>query len=50
MKPQGAFSPDAKSAGRRALRNATLTLLTARGTAADEARLSQHFFTATNID
>ena len=37
MKPQGAFSPDAASAGRRALRNATLTLLAARGTAADEA-------------
>ena len=49
MKPQGAFSPDAASAGRRALRNATLTLLAARGTAADETRLSDHFFKASNM-
>jgi aminopeptidase N len=49
MKPQVAFSPDAASAGRRALRNATLTLLAARGTAADETRLSDHFFKASNM-
>ena len=44
-----AFSPDAASAGRRALRNAALTLLTARGKAADYARLANHFFKATNM-
>ena len=32
MDATGPFSPDAQSAGRRALRNAALTLLTARGT------------------
>ncbi len=49
MRAKGAFSPDAQSAGRRALRNAALTLLTARGTAADETRLADHFFKATNM-
>jgi aminopeptidase N len=49
MRAKGPFSPDAQSAGRRALRNAALTLLTARGTAADEARLSDHFFKASNM-
>ncbi|MGE0022974.1 MAG: aminopeptidase N [Hyphomicrobium sp.] len=49
MKPTGAFSPDAGSAGRRALRNAALTLLTARGTDADDARLADHFFKASNM-
>jgi aminopeptidase N len=49
MKPAGSFSPDAKSAGRRALRNAALTLLSARGTATDEARLADHFFKAGNM-
>ncbi|MCC7253738.1 aminopeptidase N [Hyphomicrobium sp.] len=49
MRADGAFSPDAQSAGRRALRNAALTLLTARGTAADEARLADHFFKAGNM-
>jgi aminopeptidase N len=49
MKPAGGFSPDAKSAGRRALRNAALTLLSARGTAGDEARLADHFFKAGNM-
>ena len=43
------FSPDADSAGRRALRNAALTLLTARGKPADHARLANHFFKATNM-
>jgi aminopeptidase N len=49
MTSSGAFSPDAKSAGRRALRNAALTLLSARGTADDAARLSAHFFKASNM-
>ena len=48
-KQTGSFSPDAKSAGQRALRNAALTLLSARGTAADEARLANHFFKASNM-
>ena len=45
----GAFSPDAASAGRRALGNAALTLLSARGTADDITRLSNHFFKARNM-
>ncbi|HYD15594.1 MAG TPA: aminopeptidase N [Hyphomicrobium sp.] len=49
MRAKGAFSPDAQSAGRRSLRNASLTLLTARGTDDDEARLAQHFFKAGNM-
>jgi aminopeptidase N len=48
-RPGGAFSPDAKSAGRRALRNAALTLLTQRGTDDDQARLADHFFKAGNM-
>jgi aminopeptidase N len=43
------FSPDAASAGRRALRNAVLSLLSVRGTAADKARLMRHFERATNM-
>ncbi len=39
----GAFSTDAASAGRRALRNAALDLLAAEATAADQARASAHF-------
>jgi len=49
MKSRGAFSPDAESAGRRALRNACLTLLSARGTAADLARVAKHYDDATNM-
>ena len=49
MRPSGAFSPDAASAGKRALRNASLTLLTARDTAADQTRLEEHFFKAGNM-
>jgi aminopeptidase N len=45
----GHFSPDAASAGRRALRNAALTLLTARGQPADKARLVRHYKSATNM-
>ena len=46
---RGTFSPDAASAGRRALRNAALALLTSRGTPDDLARLETHFITATNM-
>jgi aminopeptidase N len=49
MRSAGPFSPDAQSAGRRALRNAALTLLAARGTKADDARLADHFFKASNM-
>jgi aminopeptidase N len=49
MDASGPFSPDADSAGRRALRNAALTLLTARGTPADIARLARHYAAATNM-
>ncbi|MFA6139570.1 MAG: aminopeptidase N [Hyphomicrobium sp.] len=49
MGETGPFSPDALSAGRRALRNAALTLLTARGTPADIARLAKHYGAATNM-
>lgn len=49
MTSKGAFSPDAKSAGKRALRNGALTLLSARGTDADLDRLSSHYFKARNM-
>ncbi len=45
----GRFSPDAASAGRRALRNIVLTLLSARNTAADKARLADHYWQASNM-
>ncbi len=45
----GAFSPAAASAGRRALRNTVLTLLAARATAADKARLADHYWQASNM-
>jgi aminopeptidase N len=44
-----AFSPDPTSAGRRALRNTALTLLSARGTPRDKARLAEHYWSATNM-
>jgi len=43
------FSPNEDQAGRRALRNAALTLLTARGKTHDKDRLSEHFFNAANM-
>jgi aminopeptidase N len=46
---KGKFSPDAKSAGRRALRNAALTLLTTRESAEDYARLEAHYRQASNM-
>ncbi|MFN3868841.1 MAG: aminopeptidase N [Hyphomicrobiaceae bacterium] len=49
MTDKGPFSPDAASAGRRALRNAALTILTARGEAKDIALASKHLETATNM-
>jgi aminopeptidase N len=45
----GPFSPDAASAGRRTLRNAALTLLSARGSPRDKARLVEHYWSATNM-
>jgi aminopeptidase N len=49
MADKGPFSPDAEGAGRRALRNAALTLLTARGTPKDIARLAKHYAKASNM-
>ena len=49
MAEDGPFSPDAESAGRRALRNGALTLLTARRTNRDLTRLSKHYFKASNM-
>jgi aminopeptidase N len=46
---RGAFSPDAPSAGRRALRNTVLSLLAARDTPADRKRLLDHWRRATNM-
>ncbi len=43
------ISPDAKSAGRRALRNGALTLLTARRSDGDLARLLKHYTKASNM-
>ncbi len=43
------FSPDAKNAGRRALRNAALTLMTMRATEADFDRLEAHYKNASNM-
>ncbi|MFN0218094.1 MAG: aminopeptidase N [Hyphomicrobium sp.] len=43
------FSPDAKSAGRRALRNAALTVLTSAGKAEDAILIERHYLSATNM-
>lgn len=43
------FSPDAASAGRRALRNAVLTLMTSRRTEQDIARADHHYWSANNM-
>jgi aminopeptidase N len=45
----GRFSPDAASAGKRALRNAVLTLLAARDLPEDRDRLAAHYHKATNM-
>jgi len=49
LEDRGPYSPDAASAGRRALRNAALTLLSARNEKADRARLLAHFRGASNM-
>ena len=49
MAEDGPFSPDAESTGRRALRNGALTLLTARRSNRDLARLSKHYSRASNM-
>ncbi|MFA9443094.1 MAG: aminopeptidase N [Hyphomicrobium sp.] len=49
MAEDGPFSPDAESAGRRALRSGALTLLTARRSNRDLARLSKHYSKASNM-
>ncbi|MBS9478849.1 aminopeptidase N [Ancylobacter radicis] len=47
--PAGGYSPDAASAGRRALRNTALDLLAATGTSADIGRALTHFDAADNM-
>ena len=49
LRPTGLYSPDAASAGGRALRNASLDLLAATGSDADIARAVTHFETADNM-
>jgi aminopeptidase N len=46
---KGPYSPDAASTGLRSLRNGALSLLTARGEAADIKRLAAHYFDANNM-
>jgi aminopeptidase N len=45
---KGPYSPDAKNAGRRALRNTALVLLTRRGLERDIARTTTHYWSARN--
>jgi aminopeptidase N len=45
----GPYSPDAKSAGKRALRNAALSLLTATGSRSAVKRLREHYKNAVNM-
>jgi aminopeptidase N len=49
MSTSGPFSPDAASAGRRALRNTALTLLTARDKPQDRTRVANHYFKSSNM-
>ncbi len=49
LQSQGAFSPDAAEAGRRALRNAVLDLLTADRSAETAERARGHFEAAANM-
>jgi aminopeptidase N len=46
---EGGFSPDAQSAGRRALRNAVMDLLAAEARQEDVERASRHFTRATDM-
>ena len=48
-KPTARFSPSASAAGQRALRNASLALLAARGTSSDFDRIFDQFKTASNM-
>mgnify|MGYP001260933852 CR=1 FL=1 len=48
-KPRGGYSPDSKSNGLRAQRNGALSLLCARASPQDTARLMQHFIKASNM-
>jgi len=45
----GPYSPEAKDAGKRALRNAALALLAATGDESDVTRVSAHYDTAANM-
>lgn len=47
--PSGPYSPDAESAGRRALRSAALDLLVATGDAVEISRAERHFREAANM-
>ena len=49
MADSGAYSPDAKAAGRRALRNAALRYLTATDDEAAAAKADAHYRAATNM-
>jgi aminopeptidase N len=49
MRDSGPYTPDAAGAGKRALRNTVLTLLSARGSNEDLKRLSNHYFSASNM-
>jgi len=49
MSTSGPFSPDAASAGRRALRNTALTFLTARDKPQDRTRVADHYFKSSNM-
>ncbi len=49
MAVPGRYSPDAKSAGRRALRNVALDLLAANGSASGIARAAQQYHAADNM-
>ena len=49
LKGKGAFSPDAASAGKRAARNAALTLLVSLGSEAVYDRAAQQYFKASNM-
>ncbi|MBU1212938.1 MAG: aminopeptidase N [Alphaproteobacteria bacterium] len=46
---KGRFSADAEAAGRRAARNAALTLLVKRGAQTDLALAAEHYFSATTM-
>jgi aminopeptidase N len=49
MTVKGTYAPTPEQAAKRALRNAAMGLLVARGSAEDVSRASEHFATATNL-